>query len=40
MADHIYPFAKQQMLEDQTVIEPPLLPPRNTVGRPIPNDWL
>src|SRR4051812_13571334 len=26
--------------EDQTVIEPPPPPPRNTVGRPIPGDWI
>ena len=26
--------------EDQTVIEPPPPPPRNTVGRPIPKDWI
>ena len=26
--------------EDQTVIEPPPAPPRNTVGRPIPRDWI
>ena len=26
--------------EDQTVIEPPPAPPRNTVGRPIPPGWI
>jgi hypothetical protein len=26
--------------EDQTVIEPPPPPPRNTVGRPIPGNWV